>query len=256
MARVLIGDPVALLLPNALFLLVALAVVLWLLRGRTQRTLRLAVGAALLWSYAASTPGLANKLLWSLETRHPVVPLEEVAPQPGAVVLVLASGYGKVTAKGPEIRLGEAGWERVTAGVMLWRRVGGRLIFSGQPVASFGGSVAGVMAAQARELGVPSEAIVVEGESRNTRENLLFAGRWVGKEATGVWIVTSASHLPRAMAVARALDMNAKGFPCDFRAIRYGTWGAWLPHVEAPGKLKLALREYLALGYYRWQGWI
>ena len=112
------------------------------------------------------------------------------------------------------------------------------------------------MAAAAVEMGVPAEHVEVEARSRNTYENLLFARSLVQEGVERVWIVTSAAHLPRVLAVARRLGITAQGVPCDFRAIPYRGPRAWLPHNNAFEKMRIALHEYVGMAYYRWKGWI
>ena len=75
------------------------------------------------------------------------------------------------------------------------------ILLTGQGV---GGDSAEEMRRQAMAAGVPDEAIVLETASTTTRENLAFAAPLV---ATHGWrriaLVTSRSHLARALATAR-----------------------------------------------------
>ncbi len=58
--------------------------------------------------------------------------------------------------------------------------------------------------------GVPKEALLCEGESQNTYENLLFLKPHLGGK---VLLVTDAPHLPRALFLARLLGLKAEGHP-------------------------------------------
>lgn len=62
------------------------------------------------------------------------------------------------------------------------------------------------------EKGVPAEQILAETSSTNTRENLEHARELLeGSGAETVLIVTSQYHLPRAMAMANDLGLQAEG---------------------------------------------
>ena len=66
--------------------------------------------------------------------------------------------------------------------------------------------------------GVPGEMILMDGESFNTRQNLLNAGRLLKDrpEVKKILIVTSDYHVPRAMALAEDQGFRAVGLgsPC------------------------------------------
>ena len=59
--------------------------------------------------------------------------------------------------------------------------------------------------------GIPSERIIAETDSFNTYENLKNAQALLPADAKQVLIVTNSYPLPRALAIARAYGMNAKG---------------------------------------------
>ncbi len=96
-------------------------------------------------------------------------------------------------------------------------------------------------------LGVPAEAIVTEGKSLNTIENVRFVRNIVNDEP--IALVTSAYHMPRALRLARAAGLNAAAFPSDYHAIRAirPPWENWIPTADSLGASALALREYVAL---------
>ena len=64
--------------------------------------------------------------------------------------------------------------------------------------------------------GVPEKQVIAETESRDTRENLLFAARLLPENVKNITIVTSDYHLPRALALAGDLGFRADGIgsPC------------------------------------------
>ena len=143
--------------------------------------------------------------------------------------------------------------------VELWRRAGGTLLFSGAPTPDFTDSMAHEMARTAVALGVPRAAILVEPRSANTYENLLFSRKILrekGMLSGTVVLVVSAFQMPRAVAVARKLDLPVQPYPCDFRSNPQTRWQDWIPSNDGAGDFEAVLHELLGLAGYRWRGWI
>ena len=65
---------------------------------------------------------------------------------------------------------------------------------------------------------MPSEAIVSEGSSLNTLENIRNVRAMVGDGR--VALVTSGYHMPRALKIARQGNLNVGAFPTDWPAGR------------------------------------
>ena len=108
---------------------------------------------------------------------------------------------------------------RLVEGVRLYHEVSGaRLIVSGGVVNQGHEPLAKLMADFLRQIGVPAKDIVMEGKSRDTYENLAEVRKLVG--ASPFILVTSAFHLPRAIAVARKLQMNPLPAPACIWALQ------------------------------------
>lgn len=99
------------------------------------------------------------------------------------------------------------------------------------------------------DLGVPSEAIVSEGRSINTIENMRYVHRMVGDKR--VALVTSAYHMPRALMIAAHEKLAVAAFPTDYRAVRAArpVWENWIPSADSLSTACLALREILAITF-------
>ena len=85
--------------------------------------------------------------------------------------------------------------------------------------------------------GVPDADVIAECESMNTRQNLKFARRLLPEDVRRVTVITSDYHLPRALALARDLGVNADGIGSPCRP-EIGFW------------IKNHTRELLAWGKY------
>ncbi|HSN22438.1 MAG TPA: YdcF family protein [Usitatibacter sp.] len=226
-------DPVNLLLPGAVYATVLLA-------------------ALAAWSWIFSSPGIANLLVARLEGPPPAP--RAASPDARALIVVLGSGnLAAADGSGPP-RLDAHGWERLREGIRLRGETGGTLLLTGGP----GGereSIAALMRAVALESGVPPAAVMTAPRSRNTWEDLSQSAPLIRTHRGPAWLVTSAIHMPRALAVAARLGLRLEPRPCDFRQIAAPTWRAWLPDDGGPRLWSLALHELAGLRYYRWRGW-
>jgi uncharacterized SAM-binding protein YcdF (DUF218 family) len=97
------------------------------------------------------------------------------------------------------------------------------------------------------DLGVPSEAIVSEGNSLNTLANIRNVRAIVGDGR--VALVTSAYHMPRALKIARQGNLNVAAFPTDWRLPSEArpSWENWVPSIAAMAWSSISLREHVAL---------
>jgi uncharacterized SAM-binding protein YcdF (DUF218 family) len=211
-----------------------------------------------IWSWVCCTPVAANWVMVQLEGQAPeldalVAPIQPL--RPGSVIVVLGSAEMFSSAGAPAPRLDEHGWERLYAGVQLWRQTGGQLVFTGGPGSTADTSIAGKMGGMAIQWGVPQQAILMATSSLTTYEDLIRAQTMVPRGAGPIWLVTSAMHMPRAMAVARKLGLPAQAYPVDYRQIDEVTWAAWLPNPAALARMMQVVHEIIGLWYYRYQGW-
>jgi uncharacterized SAM-binding protein YcdF (DUF218 family) len=249
--------------------IVCLVLVLWLHRPRLRasRLARLTSLVALCWIWLASTPALGNLLVRALEDRYPAVDVQQKDVRPDGWVVVLASGQMFKPDGTAAPILDSDGWERLLAGVALWRRVGGTLVLAGGPGHGQADSLAQVMRRIAMDAGVPANAIMTAGGGRNTYEDLRAAagvikarsGEAVQAGPTLVqplpWLVTSALHMPRSVATAAAMGLQVRPAPCGFRQLRPATWRAWLPDNGDPALWRDGLHEWLdSMTPGRWAG--
>ncbi|MBR5109813.1 MAG: YdcF family protein [Clostridia bacterium] len=85
--------------------------------------------------------------------------------------------------------------------------------------------------------GVPADDVIAECESMNTRQNLGYACALLPDGVRRVTVITSDYHLPRALALARDLGLEADGIGSPCRP-EIGFW------------IKNHTREVLAWGKY------
>lgn len=112
-----------------------------------------------------------------------------------------------------------------------------------------------------QEWGIPSSAIVSAGSSRTTRENALETLEFLDsqdlKDAL-ILLVTSSTHMPRALATFRAVGINAIPSTTDVSAdsLMFPDFFNFLPSIGALKGLTSIWHEYLGTWMYRSRGWI
>ncbi|GAB6060609.1 envelope biogenesis factor ElyC [Desulfonatronum parangueonense] len=183
------------------------------------RTQRQRLGKALLvlgtvFFLGAGWSPIADRLLDPFERRHDPLRTVEGLSHIRHVV-VLGGGHesdGRLPHTG---RLSDASQARLIEGIRLHRLLPESvLVFTGgaifDPVPH-----AKVMADAAMELGVDPERIVVFTQSWDTAEEALELRKNLGAEVDFI-LVTSASHMPRAVLLARAAGLAPIAAPADF----------------------------------------
>jgi uncharacterized SAM-binding protein YcdF (DUF218 family) len=101
-------------------------------------------------------------------------------------------------------------------------------------------------------LGVSRRRVVIERQSQTTYENLLFSKHLLSPKKGQVWLlVTSAIHMPRALAVARRLDWQMTPWPSENIADASNQVYWLFSFVKAAYNLGSVLHEYEALVAYR-----
>jgi uncharacterized SAM-binding protein YcdF (DUF218 family) len=130
-----------------------------------------------------------------------------------------------------------------------------RILYSGGPLPSGdagnneGRAASEILAA----LGVAPDRVTLELNSRDTLENALFAKRVLAPKPGERWLlVTSAFHMPRAIACFRAADFPVTAFPVDYRFSGVLSFGPGL--ADGLADLDLAAHELTGLVAYRWLG--
>lgn len=127
---------------------------------------------------------------------------------------------------------------------LFHRGLAPRIIVSGGGSAEMSEAVA--MRMFLTDLGVPAEAITIEGDSLNTIENIRHVRAMV-KDGR-IALVTSASHMPRALRLARTAGLNVAAFPTDWAVPEEERfwWQNWVPSLEALSISSVALIEIIA----------
>jgi len=238
------------LLPSNLIGIVAAIGILLLILRRPKAAGSFSGAAAALLLVAGVLP-VGKAALLVLENRFPRPELpKEIA---GFVVLGGAVDT-HISDERDVIALNEAGERITTAAVLANKYPKARVILSGGLGHLFAGR-SKTESAYAGDLllrmGIPPARIELEERSRNTCENATDSKAMAKPKPGESWIlVTSASHMPRAVAC-----FNAAGFPVVPYPVDYRTRASDLRHLPKSiavglGAADLAMHEWVGLASY------
>ncbi len=198
----------------------------------------------------------SSKLLGSLENRCPPLNAERMADVKHEIkwIAVLSGGYNPNPQISPTGQLSNASLARLVEGIRLHRSLPGtRLILSGGAVFT-PAPESEVMAKAARTFDIKSDQIVLESASRDTEEQALLIRKIVGKDR--FILVTTASHMPRAMGLFRKAGMEPLPAPAEFR-----TGGKedlnpafFYPRAGSLLNSEIVVHEYLGILWSRLRG--
>ncbi len=218
--------------------------------------------------FAFSFSPLSTALLARLENRYPPVMNTEGVEEVDTIVLLTGVAWGDpcLPLRG---RVGETTVSRLLEAIRLFHLIPeARVVISGGvmdtderdiPVSRIVGDLATAM-------GIPGERIMLETNSTNTYENGVEIKKILGGKP--FLLVTSASHLPRAIAVFQKLGLSPIPAPADFRVTRdkphslsstgelLGEMISALPSSNNLAHSERALHEYAGFIWYRVRGWI
>lgn len=238
-------------------------VALLLLAGLLVQRWRRRTGPGLIWLGLAvlllqGWEPLPDALIRRLETRYPVVnDLPDAQRYAGVVVLGGALEPSPIwEAHRGQPALNDAA-ERMTATLpLLQRHPHLQLLFTGGQGELLGQGL--TEAERARifyaSQDAPLQQLRLESASRNTHENAVLSAALPGIDKTRPWLlVTSAWHMPRAMATFEKAGWNVTAYPVDFRTGETTPWTAY-SLGGGNGRWLLALHEYLGLLAYRLSG--
>lgn len=223
-----------------------------------RRLAALVFGLGFLVLLLGSIPVVAQGLVRGLEGQHPPLPIE-ATPTADAIVL-LGGALGPARPPRLTAELSD-GSDRVLHAARLFRAKKAPLVIASGGAGPDGGDESPEsrdLADLLLEWGVPRDAIVEEGASGDTHENAVETKRIL--DARGlrrVLLVTSALHMPRALAVFRRAGVEAVPCPTDFLATEPARRTAldYLPDAEALLHSTAATHEWIGRLWYRVRGW-
>jgi uncharacterized SAM-binding protein YcdF (DUF218 family) len=132
-------------------------------------------------------------------------------------IVVLGGGVNEKGSLRPAVEPNSYSRNRTTCGVDLYQQgYAPTLVLTGGDARVFGtgSQIAVEMKRWALRLGVPESAVKIDTEARNTYENATGSKRLLGP--VSILLVSSASHLPRAVPVFIKQGFRVTPAPCDY----------------------------------------
>ena len=148
--------------------------------------------------------------------------------------------------------------KRLVEGIRLLKEIqkvnpNAQLILSGGRVFQ-SPAVAGKMRNTALLLGVDDKNMILEDGSQDTHQEALFIHKIVGNQP--FVLVTSAYHMPRAMALFQDAGMNPIAAPTQFMGYKYD-FALWcIPNANSLIVSDIAIHEYLGIIWGKIRGYI
>ena len=241
-------------LPIIFFLLLLGLYLLWFTKkqklGKVLATVSIFV--LLIISYGP----IPDALLAPLESKYKVLSTENIN-QSIKYVVVLGGGHTSDPNLPLTSQLTQASLIRLIEGIRIHRKISdSKLVLTGgkgnnNPVAT-----ATTMAELAIELGVNKENIITKTEPKDTKDEANIINGTVGNDT--FILVTTASHMPRAMALFKKLGMTPTPAPTEhYVSETQGvSSGSFFPHSFNIHKTETTVYEYLGTLWGKLRGQI
>lgn len=240
-------------LPIILCLLLLGLYLLWFTKKQKLGKIFISVSAftLLILSYGP----IPDALLTPFESQYKTYSTENIK-QPIKYVVVLGAGHNSDPNLPITSQLGSGSLFRLIEGIQIHRKISSsKLILTGgslnQPVAT-----ATVMAKLAIKLGVNKKNIITKTKPNDTKDEARMVKGTV--ESEPFILITSASHMPRAMALFRKLGMNPIPAPTEHNVQKTQGMdpGLFFPNSSNLHKAEKSVYEYLGTLWGKLRGQI
>ena len=223
--------------PLGLILLLFGTGLYFLFKDKTKQakiSLSLSMGLLFLFSFMP----VSNFLVENLENKYVKYQYKEDIKY----IHVLGCGHTTDATQPISSQLSDASAKRVIEGIVIYRNTpGSKLIFTG-----YGGlsdvATASMNARFAMALGVPSEDIIISGKPKDTYEEAMFAKSIVKDDKFA--LVTSATHMPRAMKLFKSVGMYPLAAPTYFKQENVYDYR---PDIKNLDNSRMAIHEYFGI---------
>ena len=231
----------------------------WILLSRKPKIGKALLTSALILIFLCGLSPIPTVLIRTLENRI----LARPVPNRIDGIIILAGGVDMKLSRRGLIEL-RAEADRIVEGVILAKRhpeakvvITGGTGFLGQSDAL---READGLAKLARSLGIPSERIIIERNSRNTHEHAVEMAKLLKGKKNEKWLlITSAAHMPRSVGCFRKVGLSPIPYPVDYKT-EVAVYDAlsmsmFVPTLGNIGCFSQSLHEWIGLIVYRLMGY-
>jgi uncharacterized SAM-binding protein YcdF (DUF218 family) len=246
------------LYPLGLLTILLLAVLALWKKPRLAKTILI---AALVILFLSGNRYVASAITRSLEWQY----LPEVITAPVDSIVILGGGTEPAIDPRQSVEVNAAG-DRVVYGAILARQFPeATIILSGGDIDFLdlaSSSPAEDMVSLLELLGTSDENILIQGESQNTYEDALYTCAMLKENGLhNTLLITSATHMPRSVAVFQKQGCEVIATPTDFTVTEAAWQKLWHPNVEeflinlVPSHSNLStltksIKEYIGIWVY------
>ena len=227
------------------FTLLALGLIFLYSKKEKQSKIFLSLGFALLFLF--SYPPFSNFLVQNLENKYSKYDYRHDVKY----IHVLGNGHNTDKTQPISSHLSSDATKRVLEGVIIQKQIpNSKIIFTGY--AGNTDTTTAIMNSQlATALGVTQQEMIINGDPTDTREEAEFMKTLVGSEP--FVLVTSATHMPRAMMLFQSLGLNPIAAPTAFYKSEFKGY------LRAPKPIyfhisTIAVHEYLGMLWVKIRG--
>ena len=248
-------------LPFSLMISIIGLYLLWFTKKQKAGKVVVSTGLAFLLFFSYSF--VSNTLLKPLERKYEPYNIE-ISDKSSSYrdqnlikyVVVLGGGHSLDKKLPITSNISSASLVRLIEGIRIYRKhEGSKLILSGG--GGFGDvPISKTMADMAIDLGVNDEDIIMESESKDTKDEARIIKTMIGDES--FILVTSASHMPRSIAMFEKFGMNPIPAPTGHivKDSHNLSFGLFFPNASSLSKSKTAFYEYLGIIWAKLRGQI
>lgn len=225
--------------------------------ARHRKTAFFIASSGLIWAIFWSLPASS---LWAGGLLEQLYPHRSAYELPAAEAIVVLGGHTANNRQNwfePYDRATAVG--RVDNAAMLYKAHRAPLIVLSGAALEGNVSEAQMMANMLTQKDVPAQALVLEKRSYTTYENALYtAAQLKDMNISHILLVTSALHMPRAMAVFKKQGIAAIAAPAAPQIVVPDEPGFsfWQPNMRALNASRSIIKEYAGLVLYWLRGWI
>jgi len=222
-----------------------LAIGLILLHVKRVRAAKIMLSLGLFLLLLFSYPPFANFLVQNLEKQYPKFDYKQQVKY----IHVLGNGHNTDKSQPISSQISSGGTKRVLEGVIIHKQMpDSKIIFTGYE-GKTDTSNAVMNSKLANALGVKYKNMIINGEPTDTKEEALFTKTLVGNQP--FVLVTSATHMPRAMMLFTSLGMHPIPAPTNYYKSEFRGY------FRAPDSgcffiSSLAIHEYLGILWARY----
>jgi uncharacterized SAM-binding protein YcdF (DUF218 family) len=226
------------LMPSSFILIFILIGVFFVFKNKEGKLGKIFIITGLFCYYIFSITPVSDYLMMSLEEKYTFLEEEEVGEADKIVVLL--GGRESNVLRGSEV-------------LRIWHLANHevQIIVSGTDPFLSASEDASAVKRFFTNRGVDYDSIIIEGDSHNTRENVINVHKIVGEEP--FFLVTSAYHMERSVSEFKRIGADPIPAPTDFKGksiFRYNFFD-FIPHGQNLRNSDLAVHEHLGKIYYR-----